>query len=120
MHISRDLLATKAETTSLALKLLAAQLEGIVRVVPPAAVAELQKVPLYFSPEYPGGRPGAAYPPDAGWLREHGRDPVMAKGVEFTNIRIFEAETRRMPNFALHELAHSYHDRVFPQAFDNL
>jgi Mlc titration factor MtfA (ptsG expression regulator) len=32
--------------------------------------------------------------------------------VEFTNVRIFEAETRRMPNFALHELAHAYHDRV--------
>jgi hypothetical protein len=32
--------------------------------------------------------------------------------VEFTNIAIFEAETRRMPNFALHELAHAYHDRV--------
>ncbi len=36
----------------------------------------------------------------------------MAKAVEFTNVRIFEAETRRMPNFALHELAHAFHDRV--------
>ena len=36
----------------------------------------------------------------------------MARGVEFTNVRIFEAETRRMPNFVLHELAHAYHDRV--------
>jgi len=44
---------------------------------------------------------------------------VMAKGVEFTNIRIFEHETRRMPNFALHELAHSYHDRVLPKCFNN-
>jgi Mlc titration factor MtfA (ptsG expression regulator) len=45
-------------------------------------------------------------------LTENGRDPAMAQGVEFTNVRIFEAETRRMPNFALHELAHAYHDRV--------
>ena len=120
MHISRELLATNAEATSLALKLLTAQLEGIVRVVPPAAVAQLRKVSLWVSPEYPGVEPRAEYHPDANWLREHGRDPVKAKGVEFTNIRIFEAETRRMPNFALHELAHSYHDRVFPQAFDNL
>ena len=36
----------------------------------------------------------------------------MAKGVEFTNVRIFETETKRMPVFALHELAHSYHDLV--------
>jgi hypothetical protein len=43
----------------------------------------------------------------------------MAKAVEFTNVRIFERETRRMPNFALHELAHAYHDRVLEKGFDN-
>jgi hypothetical protein len=119
VHISRDLLATNAEATGTALKLLAVQLEAIVRNVPPAAVAELRKVPLWFSPEYPGVKPRAEYHPSAGWLRENGRDPAMAKGVEFTNIRIFEAETRRMPAFALHELAHAYHDRVLPQGFGN-
>jgi hypothetical protein len=41
----------------------------------------------------------------------------MAKGVEFTDIRHFDAETRRMPVFVLHELAHAYHDRVL--GFDN-
>src|SRR6185437_16062338 len=45
------------------------------------------------------------------------RDPAMARGIEFTNVRIFEAETRRMPSFALHELAHAYHDQVL--RFDN-
>ena len=44
----------------------------------------------------------------------------MAKGVEFTNVRIFEAETRRMPNFALHELAHAYHNRTVRMSFGNL
>jgi cyclophilin family peptidyl-prolyl cis-trans isomerase len=112
VHISRDLLATNAEATRLALRLLAAQLEGVVRVVPPAAVAELRKVSLWISPEYPQTPPRAEYHPDANWLREHGRDPAMAKGVEFTNVRIFESETRRMPVFALHELAHAFHDRV--------
>jgi hypothetical protein len=92
--------------------LLTAQLEGIVRTVPKAAVVELQKVPLWVSPEYPGTPPRAEYHPNAGWLRSHGRDPAMARGVEFTNVRIFEAETKRMPVFALHELAHAYHDRV--------
>jgi Mlc titration factor MtfA (ptsG expression regulator) len=42
----------------------------------------------------------------------------MVKGVEFTNVREFEKEMKRMPNFALHELAHAFHDRVlgFDQA----
>jgi hypothetical protein len=95
-----------------ALPLLQAQLEEIVRVVPAKAVVELQKVPLWINPEYPKVPPRAEYHPGAGWLKENGRDPAMAKGIEFTNIRIFEAETRRMPNFALHELAHAFHDRV--------
>lgn len=95
-----------------ALPLLQAQLDEIARVVPAKAVAELRKVPLWFNPEHPNSRPHAAYHPSADWLRDNGHDPAMEKAVEFTNVRIFEAETRRMPNFALHELAHAYHDRV--------
>lgn len=95
-----------------ALPLLQAQLDEIARVVPARAVAELRKVPLWIHPEYPGAPPRAEYHPGAGWLRDNGRDPAMEKCVEFTNIRIFEEECRRMPNFALHELAHAYHDLV--------
>lgn len=119
VHVSKDLLDKDAAATARALDLLTPQLEEIVRVVPKAAVAELQKVHLWISPEYPGIRPRAEYHPDAVWLRDHGRDPAMAKGVEFTNVRIFESETRRMPNFVLHELAHGYHDRVLPDGFGN-
>jgi hypothetical protein len=92
--------------------LLQAQLEEIIRVVPAKAVTELQKVTLWFNPEYPNIPPRAEYHPGADWLKDNGRDPTMVKGVEFTNVRLFEAETRRMPNFALHELAHAYHDQV--------
>jgi hypothetical protein len=112
VHVSRELLSSEAEATNHALELLKAMLDEIVHVVPKDAVVELQKVPLYFSPGYPDKRAGAEYHPDVGWLREHGRDPAMAKAIEFTNVRIFDAELRRMPNFALHELAHAYHDRV--------
>ncbi len=119
VHISRTLLATETRPTEHALELLQKQLEEIARVVPTKAVAELRKVPLYVSPEYADEKPKAEYHPDAGWLREHGRDPGMANAVEFTNVRIFEREFNRMPNFALHELAHAYHHRVLPQAFDN-
>ena len=119
VNIRRELLAGDAKDTARALELLQKQLEEIIRVVPAHAVAELQKVPLWFSPEYPKIQPGAEYHPEADWLREHGRDPVMAKGVEFTNVRVFEADTRRMPNFALHELAHACHDRVLADGFGN-
>jgi len=119
VHISRELLTKETKPTERALELLQKQLEEIARVVPTKAVAELRKVPLYVSPEYPGEPPKAEFHPDAGWLREHGRDPGMAKAVEFTNVRLFERESNRMPNFTLHELAHAYQDRVLPCGFEN-
>jgi len=112
VHIRKALLASDTSETARALELLKVQLDEINRVVPPAAVMELKKVPLWISPAYPATPPRAEYHPDAGWLRGHGRDPAMARGVEFTNVKIFEAECRRMPVFALHELAHAYHHRV--------
>jgi|GEM_PF-6470058 len=117
LHVNEKLIQQDTAPLDKALKLLRAQLDEIVRVVPAKAVAELRKVPLYFNPPHANGREHAAYHPSADWLREHDHDPAMAKGVEFTNVRIFEAETRRMPNFALHELAHAYHDCVL--GFDN-
>ncbi|MFN5743121.1 MAG: DUF2341 domain-containing protein, partial [Planctomyces sp.] len=119
LHISQRLLDEEAEATARAVELLTLQLQEIVRVVPAAAVVELRKVPLWFSPEYPGVTPRAEYHPGAGWLRDNGRDPAMVKGVEFTDIRDFEQESRRMPNFTLHELAHAWHDRVLPNGFGN-
>ncbi len=117
--VSDDLLKKEKVATDRALELLTVQLQEIVRVVPAPAVAELRKVPLWFSPEYPGVQPRAEYHPGADWLRDNKRNPAMAKAVEFTDIRDFERETKRMPNFTLHELAHAYHDRVLPKGFGN-
>src|SRR5688572_7942532 len=117
--ISDELMEKDKAGTARALELLTAQLQEITRVVPPAAVVELRKVPLWFSPEYASVQPRAEYHPGAGWLRENKRDPAMEKAVEFTNVRSFERETRRMPNFTLHELAHAYHDRVLAKGFGN-
>jgi dipeptidyl-peptidase-4 len=119
VRVDPRLLERNPEETRRALALLERQLDEIVRVVPADAVKRLREVPLWFSPAYPGVGPRAEYHPDRGWLAAHHRDPAMAKAVEFTNIPEFEAETRRMPNFALHELAHAYHDRVLPGGFDN-
>ena len=112
LHLSKPLVAADPEATATAVKLLEQQLAEVVRVVPPAAVAKLRETPLWFSPEYPGVPPRAEFHPDAGWLRNNGRDPALARAIEFTNIRIFPEECDRMPNFALHELAHAYHFRV--------
>lgn len=119
VHISKKLLETEAEGTAKALAGLKKMLDEIVRDLPVEAVVEMKKVPLYFSPSYKPGRSGAEFHPGAGWLRDNGRDPVMAQGVEFSGVEDFEAEMRRMPNFALHELAHAYHFRTLPNGFDN-
>ncbi len=120
VQVSTKLIEQDAVAVEKALQLLRAQLDEIVRVVPAQAVTELRKVPLWVNPEYSKVRPRAEYHPGADWLRENGRDPAMEKAVEFTNVRIFEAETRRMPNFALHELAHAYHHRTVRMSYGNL
>ncbi len=119
VYLDKRLLETEADDTARALAGLKQMLEEITRVVPAPAVAELRKVPLYFSTAYQPGRSGAEFHPDAGWLRANGRDPAMARGVEFSGVHDFEAERRRMPNFALHELAHAYHHRTLPDGFEN-
>jgi hypothetical protein len=119
VFVRRELLDQDAPLTGSALELLRKQLVELVRVVPTNALRNLRRVPLYFSPESPAHKPTAEYHPDVNWLRANGRDPAMARAVEFTNVRQFEAETDRMPNFVLHELAHAYHDRVLPGGFGN-
>ena len=112
LRISDKLLADQKEAVDAAMPFLQKQLAEIVRVVPPAAVKKLREVPIFFTPQ-PDGRHGTAeYHPEVGWLRDHGRDPAMAKGVQVSDVASFEKETNRMPNFMLHELAHGYHDRV--------
>lgn len=112
IHVSDVLLDHEKDATEKALKMIGQHLGAIVRDVPAGPVAKLREVQLWVSPEYRGVPPRAEYHPDEGWLRRTGRNPAMARGVEFTNVKIFEAETRRMPCFVLHELAHAYHDQV--------
>ncbi|MBA3935918.1 MAG: hypothetical protein H0X38_00495 [Planctomycetes bacterium] len=112
VRVHDDLRRSQAEATAVALALLRSQLDGIVQVVPIQAVEKLRGITLWVNPEYPGVRPSAEYHPGADWLRSVNRNPLMVKGVEFTNVTIFAAEIRRMPNLVLHELAHGFHDLV--------
>ncbi|NRD46871.1 hypothetical protein [Corallococcus exiguus] len=63
-------------------------------------MAQFRKVTLWLSPPYPNEEPRATYP-----LSE-------LKSVEFSNVFIFEKESKRMPVFVLHELSHAYDDQV--------
>ncbi len=119
VRIDTRLWSEQRPATDKALELLAVQLREIIQVVPAPAVQHLRKITLWFTRTYPGEGGRAEYHPGAGWLRDNGRDPAMVHGVEFTDIPDFESETRRMPNFTLHELAHAYHDRVLPGGFSN-
>lgn len=111
VFIHDTLLKKHPKETQRALELLAHQLQDIIDRVPAAAVSYLKKVPLYFSPS-DIGHGGACHHPSSQWLKNNNRPVEMAKTIEFSNILNFEKETRRMPNFALHELAHAYHNHL--------
>ncbi len=112
VYVSDQLRKSKPQATQAALKLLEAQLQEVARVIPAGPLAQLRKTPLWFTLKPEGSRPSGEYHPDVGWLRRHGRDPAMAKAIQFTNVPIFAREIKRMPMLALHELAHAYHDQV--------
>lgn len=112
VYVSDALLRAQPAAVSAMWPLLEQQLSAIVRALPKAAVDRLQEVPLWFTPPDPKMGAGAEYHPGADWLREHGRNPAMVKGVQVSDVADFGREINRMPSFILHELAHGYHDRV--------
>lgn len=112
VHVSSQLLQDQPQKTRTAIDLLSRQLQRVVDSVPAEAVQQLRKVPIWINPQYQGQQPRAEYHPSRGWLENNDRDPQMAKAIEITNVSIFEAENRRMPDLILHELAHAYHDQV--------
>ncbi|NPC70569.1 DUF2341 domain-containing protein, partial [Corallococcus exiguus] len=108
----RLLTSANKPATNKALVFLAAQLKDVVRIVPAGPVAQLRKVTLWLSPPYPNEDPRATYHVSESWMRQNGRNLAMLKSVEFSNVFLFEKESKRMPVFVLHELSHAYHDLV--------
>lgn len=117
VHASKALKKSQPKDMAKAVKLLTGQLQRVVKSVPMKAVKALRTVPIWINPQYKGIVPRAEYHPGKGWLTDNNRNPAMAKAIEITNVSIFEAENRRMPDLILHELAHAYHDQVL--SFDN-
>ena len=119
LRIDERLIARNAAAVEKAVGMLDQHLEKIIRLVPARAVAELKKTPLNFTLPYPGIRTTAEYHGGLDWIKQSGREIALAKSVEFTNVERFEPETKRMPVFVLHELAHSYHDKIVPGGYQN-
>lgn len=99
-----------------ALRLLRSQLNQIARIVPPAALPKLRKVPIWLSINH---GEGAAYHPSAQWLAENGEIVEMAQAVEIRNVDHFIDWSVAQPQIMLHELAHAWHHRYLSGGFEN-
>ncbi len=119
LRIDQRLIDKNPAVVEKAVGLLDKHLEGVLKLIPAKAAAELKKTPLNFTLPYPGVRPTAEYHGGLDWVKKTGREISMAKSVEFTDVDKFEAETKRMPVFVLHELAHAYHDKVVLGGYQN-
>lgn len=114
----RGLLKDQPELADQTLKLLKAQLQQAVRVVPAPALAKLKRIQIWVEEAEPH-HPCMAYHPDPGWLRDHDMNPDKARGVEIANARTFLKWTKSQPWMVLHELAHGYHHQFLPDGFAN-
>jgi hypothetical protein len=94
------------------------QFEGIDRVVPDGPLSKLHAVTIWVHIKSPETK-CMAYHPAAEWLSRHHMDARMAHGVEIGNAANFVSWTYEQPWMLLHELAHSYHYLVLPQAENN-
>jgi hypothetical protein len=116
VRVDPALLAERRDIGKPALELLSAKLLDIVRAVPPKALAELRKTPIWISVS-DGHAPCAEYHPNRQWLVDNGYNPDKAKCVEIGNAANFLNWSKDQPAMVLHELAHAYHDRVL--GFEN-
>jgi len=93
-------------------RLLADRLREIAEFLPADRVAALRKVVILVDLDH-GRLTSMQYHPGAGWLREHGYDPAMAKAVHVPSApRMVDVKHQRtQPWCVLHELAHAYHDQ---------
>ena len=90
----------------------------IALIMPTNRLAKLRAVPIWLDLSH-GGLQNMQYHPSADWLKEHGYTTELAKCVHIPSAAFFTGlrHHRIQPWCVLHELAHSYHDRVL--GFDN-
>lgn len=117
VHVDKRLLGKEKELGRQALKVLAAKLYEITFLVPQKQLGQLREVPIWIDLDHQLG--GMQYHPLAGWLKGHGYDPKMAKGVHIPNAQrlVNLQRSNSQPSVVIHELSHAFHDRVL--GFDN-
>jgi len=112
VHVDKRLLSDQHEAVGgQALRILTNKLYEIALVVPDERLARLREVPIWMDLDHP--LKNLQYHPNAGWLRNHGYDPAMAKAVHIPVAErlIDHQRNYTQPWAVLHELAHAYHDR---------
>lgn len=109
VHVATGI--TTSTAGQAALDLLDAKLAEIDRALPPTALAQVQRVPLWLSIA-DTVCPAACYHPSSSWLSENGYEPAKSGGVELTNLVTFVQWSKEQPSMVLHELAHGYHHQV--------
>jgi hypothetical protein len=84
-------------------------LSQVEQLIPAKHLRKLKKVKIWISFNT---QAGAAYHPSEQWLRENGRNPKMAKGIEIQNAQNYLDWLKSQPMIILHELSHAYHHQV--------
>jgi len=111
VYVHKRLEGEKKDLAEETLKVLAAHLHDITRMVPRPALDRLREVPIWVEAESKQVK-CMCYHPSRGWLKEHGFNPDKAGAVELGNPVTFLDWTRHQRAMVLHELAHAYHHRV--------
>ena len=109
----RLLAAPNEELGARALRYLENKLSDIKVVVPEDKVKKLQTVTIVLDLTH-GNLEPMQYHPSAGWLKEHGYSPDLARCVHIPHAAdlLTKRNIREQPWVILHELAHAYHDQV--------
>jgi hypothetical protein len=102
-----------AATGTRALRYLESRLADIKVVVPADKVKKLQAVVIVLDFSH-GMLRSMQYHPGAGWLKDNGYSPDLAKCVHLPRAAdlMTSRNVREQPWCVLHELAHAYHDQV--------
>lgn len=96
--------------------LLESQLKWILKNLPPEKIKILRQTKIWIDFDSLG-KSAMQYHPSKEWLRENNYNPDKAKSVEVSHPQLFVDWIKTQPCMVLHELAHSYHDRIL--GFDN-
>jgi hypothetical protein len=80
-------------------------------VLPEAALTKIAKVSFWIEHDNPDV-PGLTFHPSRDWLRSHGYNTDKVRSIEIGNLENFLSWHAEQPFMVLHELSHSYQDRV--------